>query len=86
MEELNSTIEAYSLTNLEVLTGRDDGTLMIEDSPYFSESPSPLDESWLDLMQTEIQTMNLISGAGDLIWPLLPLLLWAYAIYEEPGF
>lgn len=82
MEELNSTIEAYSLTNLEVLTGRDDGTLMIEDSPYFSESPSPLDESWLDLMQTEIQTMNLISGAGDLIWPLLPLILWAYAIYE----
>ncbi len=82
MEELNSTIEAYSLTNLEVLTGRDDGTLMIEDSPYFSEAPSPLDQSWLDLMQTEIQTMNLVSGAGDLIWPLLPLLLWAYAIYE----
>tara|TARA_B100000686_G_scaffold339347_1_gene413278 strand:+ start:773 stop:4921 length:4149 start_codon:yes stop_codon:yes gene_type:complete len=82
MEELNSAIEDYSVTNLEVLTGRDDGTLLVEDSPYFSESPSALDEKWLDLMQTEIQTMNLISDAGDLIWPLIPLLLWAYAIYE----
>ena len=82
VEELRTAIEEYSMTNLEVLTGRDDGTLLIEDSPYFSESPSSLDESWLDLMQTEIQAMNLISDSGDMIWPLIPLLLWAFAIFE----
>jgi len=82
MDELIISIDDYSKTNLEVLTGREDGTLMVEDSPYFSEAPSTLDESWLDLMQTEIQTVDLIADAGDLIWPLIPLLLWALAIYE----
>jgi len=82
MDELITSIDDYSMTNLEVLTGREDGTLVVEDSPYFSEAPSALDESWLDLMQTEIQTVNLIADAGEIIWPLIPLLLWALAIYE----
>ena len=82
IDELDAEIANYSMTNLEVLTGRGDGTLLLEDSPYFSESPSHLDESWLNLMQTEIQTMNIISDTGDIIWPLIPLLLWVFAIFE----
>ena len=82
MAELSSAIDDYSVTNIELLTGRTDGTLLESDSPFFSETQSPLDESWLELMQTEIHTVNLIADAGDLIWPLVPLLLWVLAIIE----
>jgi len=69
-------------TNLAHLTGRDDGTLLVEDSPYFSETVTELDESWFELMQTELQVANLIVDIGELVWPLFPLLLWAFAINE----
>ncbi len=99
MEDLRLAIDEYSLTNLELLTGRDDGTLMLEDSPFTVEdSPtfilggpateedetwlSEVNESWLDQMQIELDLVNLITDAGDLAWPLVPLLLWAFAAYE----
>ncbi len=99
MEELRLAIDEYSMTNLEIFTGRDDGTLMLEDSPFTVEdSPtftlggpategdetwlSEVNESWLDQMQTELDLVNLIADAGDLAWPLVPLLLWAFAAYE----
>ena len=69
-------------TNLAHLTGRDDGTLLVEDSPYFSETVTELDESWFELMQTELQVANLIVDIGELVWPLFPLLLWVFAINE----
>jgi neutral amino acid transport system permease protein len=69
-------------TNLELLTGRDDGTLLVEDSPYFSEAVTDLDATWFDLMQTEIQLVNLIVDLGDIIWPWVPLLLWTFAVVE----
>ena len=69
-------------TNLELLTNRNDGTLLIEDSPYFSEAATDLDATWLDLMQTEVQMVNLIVDIGDMIWPWVPVLLWAYAVFE----
>ena len=69
-------------TNLAHLTGRDDGTLMVEDSPYFSETVTELDEKWFELMQTELQVANLIVDIGEFVWPLIPILLWVYAANE----
>ncbi|MFL2493684.1 MAG: ABC transporter permease [Candidatus Thalassarchaeum sp.] len=69
-------------TNLALLTGRDDGTLLVEDSPYFSETATQLDETWFELMQTELQVANLIVDIGELVWPLIPILLWVYAANE----
>jgi len=69
-------------TNLAVLTGRGDGTLLVEDSPYFSEAVSDLDASWFELMQTELQVTNLIVDLGEYVWPLIPILLWALALIE----
>ena len=69
-------------TNLAHLTGRDDGTLLVEDSPYFSETVTELDSTWFELMQTELQVANLIVDIGEFVWPVIPLLLWAYAANE----
>jgi len=69
-------------TNLAHITGRDDGTLLVEDSPYFSETATELDETWLELMQTELQVANLLVDVGEFVWPLIPVLLWAYAANE----
>ena len=69
-------------TNLEHLTGRDDGTLLVTDSPYFSETATELDQTWLELMQTELQVANLLVDIGEFVWPLIPILLWAYAANE----
>jgi len=69
-------------TNLAHITGRDDGTLLVEDSPYFSETVTELDETWLELMQTELQVANLLVDVGEFVWPLIPVLLWMYAANE----
>ena len=69
-------------SNLAILTGRNDGTIRAEDSPFFSENVTNLDEKWLGLMETEIQFSNLISDLSDVLWPWIPLLLWIIAAIE----
>ena len=69
-------------TNLAVLTGRNDGTLGVEDSPFFVESVTDMDTSWFNLMEIEVQVVNFIVELGDIIWPLIPILIWAFAIIE----
>ena len=69
-------------TNIALLTGRNDGTVTIQDSPFFSESATTLDEKWLRLMETEIHFANFATELSEIIWPLVPLLLWMFAIFE----
>lgn len=69
-------------SNLALLTGRNDDTLRVEDSPYFSETATKVDERWLELVEFELQSVNLLAEISDIIWPAIPLLLWIYAIYE----
>jgi len=99
-----SSSEAYE-TNLAVLTGRNDGTLLIEDSPFTEadllgqmSAPSDLStteaeqwvsvelqrmhESWLNMMNFEIDLVNFIVHLGDIIWPAAIVVLWLYSIYE----
>ena len=60
---------------------RNDGTIEATDSPYF-ETISSLDEKWLGLMETEIQFVNLATDLSEVIWPLVPILIWMFAIYQ----
>ena len=69
-------------TNVALLTGRDDGTVLLQDSPFFSESATAVDEKWLSLMETEIHFANFATEFSEIIWPLAPLLLWMFAIFE----
>ncbi|MEC8954938.1 MAG: ABC transporter permease, partial [Candidatus Thermoplasmatota archaeon] len=92
-------------TNLAVLTGRNDGTLLMEDSPldesdllgqtsppddltppeseqWVADSVADMQESWLNMMNFEIDLVNLIVDLGDIIWPWAFILLWLYSIYE----
>ncbi len=69
-------------SNLAVLTGRNDGTLHVEDSPHFDIEVSETDNSWFELMSFEIDFVNLIVDLGEVIWPAAVVLLWLYAAYE----
>lgn len=69
-------------SNLAVLTGRNDGTLLVEDSPHFDIEVSETDTSWFEMMSFEIDFVNLIVDLGELIWPAAIVLLWLYAAYE----
>ena len=73
---------ASSETNLAILTGRGDGTILVEDSPHFDTQASEIDHSWLDMMRFEIDLVNLIVDLGDVIWPGALLLLWIYSAFE----
>ena len=94
--------------NLAVLTGRNDGTLLLEDSPlteddllnqmnapsemspfeaeqWLSGAVQDMHESWLNMMNFEIELVNFIVNLGDLMWPTAIILLWIYSIYEGIG-
>ncbi len=69
-------------TNLAVLTGRNDGTLLVEDSPHFDTDVSEIDSSWFEMMSLEIDFVNFIVDLGDAIWPGAIVALWIYSAYE----
>ena len=68
-------------TNYGLISGSD-GILQPEDSPYFTDSVSDLDISWFDLMQTEIWFVDLLTSFDDLLWPLLPILIYLFALFQ----
>ena len=95
----------FAETNLAILTGRNDGELILEDSPLtethlLDQTSAPsgmtpfeaeqwipgaladMQQSWLNQMRFEIDLVNFIVDAGDLIWPLALVLLWAFSAYE----
>ncbi len=95
----------FAETNLAILTGRNDGELMLEDSPltethlldqtsapsgmtpfeaeqWIPDALADMQQSWLNQMRFEIDLVNFIVDAGDLIWPLALVVLWAFSAYE----
>ena len=69
-------------TNLAVITGRNDDTLLLEDSPHFDTEVSEIDSSWHEWMHFEIDFVNFIVDLGDVIWPAAIIALWLYSAYE----
>ena len=69
-------------TNLAVITGRNDDTLLLEDSPHFDTEVSEIDSSWHEWMHFEIDFVNFIVNLGDVIWPAAIIALWLYSAYE----
>ncbi|MDB4818979.1 ABC transporter permease [Euryarchaeota archaeon] len=68
-------------TNLDILLGSD-GILQAEDSPYFSDTLADIDISWFELMQTELWFIESISSMDNLVWPLIPILVWCVALFQ----
>ena len=71
-------------TNLDILLGSD-GILQPTDSPFYDDSLDSLsdfDMSWFDLMQTELWFIESISTINSLVWPLIPVLIWCFAIFQ----
>ena len=67
-------------TNLGLIAGSD-GVLQVEDSPYFTDTISDIDVSWFDLMQTEIWFVDFLTSIDNLLWPLLPIVIYAFALF-----
>ena len=68
-------------TNLGIIAGSD-GVLQAEDSPYFTDTISDIDISWFDLMQTEIWFVDFLTSIDNLLWPLLPIVIYAIALFQ----
>ena len=68
-------------TNFGIIAGSD-GILQPEDSPFFSDSVSEIDSTWFDLMQTEIWFVDMLASFDSLFWPLFPILLYTFALFE----
>ena len=68
-------------TNYGIIAGSD-GILQPEDSPYFTDSVSEIDSTWFDLMQTEIWFVDMLASFDSLFWPLFPILLYTFALFE----
>ena len=68
-------------TNFGLIAGSD-GILGPEDSPYFSDAISDIDISWLNLMQNEIWFVDFLTSIDNILWPLLPLLIYAFALFQ----
>ena len=68
-------------TNYGLIAGSD-GILQPEDSPFFSDSVSDIDSTWFDLMQTEIWFVDMLASFDSLFWPLFPILLYTFALFE----
>ena len=41
-----------------------------------------MNNSWADLMNHELLFLDIITSFGDLIWPLIPILIWIFALFE----
>ena len=68
-------------TNLGLIAGSD-GVLQVEDSPYFTDTISDIDISWFDLMQTEIWFVDFLTSVDNLLWPLLPIVIYTIALFQ----
>ena len=73
---------ASAETNLALVTGRNDDTLLVEDSPHFDTEVSEIDSSWFDLIRFEIDFVNFIVDFGEVIWPTAIVAIWIYSAYE----
>ena len=79
----DSCIESEGISsNIQLITRDPNASISVQDSPYFNGEASKLDQKWFELMETEIQTVNALSDISNLVWPWVPLLLWAFAIRQ----
>lgn len=68
-------------SNLGLITGNNE-ILQPEDSPYFTDTLSDIDISWFNLMEKEIWFVDSLSSFDTILWPLLPLMIYALALFQ----
>ncbi len=49
---------------------------------WLADALADLNNSWLDLMNTELGFVNTLVDLGDVIWPAVPILVWLIAVVE----
>jgi len=49
---------------------------------WLADTLADLNNSWLDLMNTELGFVNTLVDLGDAIWPAVPILVWLIAVVE----
>ena len=58
------------------------GMTPFEAEQWIPDALADMRQSWLYQMKFEIELVNFIADAGDLIWPLALVVLWAFSAYE----
>ena len=49
---------------------------------WLADALADLNNSWLDLMNTELALVDNLVSLGDAIWPAVPILVWLIAVVE----
>ena len=77
-------LEDSPLTETHLLdqTSAPSGMTPFETEQWIPDALADMRQSWLNQMKFEIDLVNFIADAGDLIWPLALLVLWAFSVYE----
>ena len=77
-------LEDSPLTETHLLdqTSAPSGMTPFETEQWIPEALADMRQSWLNQMKFEIDLVNFIADAGDLMWPLALLILWAFSAYE----
>ena len=49
---------------------------------WYQSALETMHNSWADLMNNELMFLDIITLIGDLMWPIVPLLIWIFALVE----
>ena len=49
---------------------------------WYQSALETMHNSWADLMNNELMFLDIITLLGDLMWPIVPLLIWIFALVE----
>ena len=58
------------------------GLTDIEIESWTEEAVLEMNESWLSMMNFEMDLVELIVSVGDVVWPAIPVIIWGIAIVE----
>ncbi|MDP6921228.1 MAG: branched-chain amino acid ABC transporter permease, partial [Candidatus Thalassarchaeum sp.] len=76
------TLDDTPFTQSDIQTSPPSDISPFEEGEWLANALSELNNSWVDLMNTELTLVNNLVNLGEIVWPAVPILVWAIAMWE----
>ena len=76
------TLADTPFTQSDIQTSPPSDISPFEEGEWLANALSELNNSWVDLMNTELTLVNNLVNLGEIVWPAVPILVWAIAMWE----
>ena len=76
------TLADTPFTQSDIQTSPPSDISPFEEEEWLANALSELNNSWVDLMNTELTLVNNLVNLGEIVWPAIPILVWAIAMWE----